>query len=100
MIVILLAFQNCVSKNSKSILIDKNTRAEGRPINDSIFDGPVKLYNIKTGQLLKEENFKNGVLNGPYLVLYTNGNVSIEFQYGNGLINGLQCLYESSGQLP
>jgi hypothetical protein len=94
-----VSFQYCTPGKSKSILFDKNTRAEGQVIRDSIFDGLVKFYDVKSNRLVKEENYKNGVLDGPCSEFYQNGILSIKYEYSNGLVHGHQYLYDTVGRL-
>jgi hypothetical protein len=54
---------------------------------------------FSNGNVQFENNYKNGVLNGPYKAFYESGKLRSEGQYLNGYLNGIFKTYTKEGRL-
>ncbi len=94
---IILSILSC-NKN-KSIYIDEETIAKGDINTDIIFDGKIKFFNAKTGLLIRESIYSNGVLNGEQTDYYPNGKIMTISNYENNKQNGYTYTFDSVGGL-
>jgi antitoxin component YwqK of YwqJK toxin-antitoxin module len=77
-------------KKSKGLMrISKN----GDPLTGIVFG------NYKNGQIAFEDNYENGIANGPYKQWNKNGQLILEINYKNGLKEGLERTWYDNGQL-
>lgn len=85
--------------NRKSSIIINNKRFEGTNISDTLYNGLVKEYDIKTNSLLSETEYLNNILNGRRKEYYSNAEVSSMSYYEMGKINGVVSIYDTNGVL-
>ena len=57
------------------------------------------VINYQNGKKAYEEEYKNGVLNGPKRIYYPNGNLHSEFNYALGDYHGDYRIYYSNGKI-
>ena len=62
------------------------------------FTGSSLSYN-KNGQLLWRQNYKNGILHGPYEYFHENGQLKVRGNNKNGKTDGLWESFHENGQL-
>jgi antitoxin component YwqK of YwqJK toxin-antitoxin module len=67
-------------------------------VEDSLFDGPTKYYNVD-GQLESLIYYSKGKKNGFGINFYNNGKVHDSSTYLNGVKNGWHFVYDSTGEL-
>ena len=97
---ILIGVQSCYHANEKfqTIKIDSVTWAEGKTIKDSVFEGVVK-YHSMNNRIIKQVNYKNGVIEGPCIEFYPNGSISEKYNILQGEYNGQVYIYDTSGNI-
>lgn len=95
---LLLSSIGCYKNNPKSIVIN-NERAEGNISRDSVFNGLIKFYDIKTNKLVSECNYINGAIEGERKDYYLNGKLSARTYYKGGRLFGSSYIYDTSGML-
>ncbi|MGL6120211.1 MAG: toxin-antitoxin system YwqK family antitoxin, partial [Fusobacteriaceae bacterium] len=61
-------------------------------------NGTLKVYYNSSGQLKKEANFENGLLNGTSKEYYSNGKILQNLNYTNGIMIGTQKYYYENGE--
>jgi len=74
-------------------------RAEGRLLADTVFDGLIKFYDLKSNKLVRECNYKNGIRDGIDNTYYENGGLAIKGFCVNGLQSGYSYNYNKDGDL-
>src|SRR6185312_5671809 len=95
----IILLPSCKNERVGTLVIDANTIAEGPIKRDSIFDGIVKYYDIKTRIIEKQLTYSNGTLNGPCIEFYPNGRHYSEYTLSNGELEGNVFQYDSLGTL-
>jgi hypothetical protein len=94
-VIILISCSNQESVQKKEV---GNKIVESNFIEDSIFNGPTKYYNLD-GRLESLIYYSRGIKNGIGLNFHHNGKVHDSSNYYNGLENGWHYVYDSTGQL-
>jgi antitoxin component YwqK of YwqJK toxin-antitoxin module len=94
----ILILASC-KKSRKNPIIINNKRIEGIITADTLYNGLIKEYDVKTNKLLSETEYLNGVLNGNRIEYYSNAKISSMSQYDMGKINGVVSIYDTNGLL-
>lgn len=61
--------------------------------------GEEKEVIYKNGEIVRQENFKNGLLDGWRIDYYANGSIKTKSFYKNGKLDGIQFSYYDSGKI-
>lgn len=96
--IILLFSIGCDKNSQKSIVLNKE-RVEGDISKDTVFNGEIKFYDLKTNKLVSKCNYINGKLFGDRKDYYLNGNLSLHSFYEGGKLLGSSNIYNTSGIL-
>lgn len=78
----------CPKKTLRSVYYTKN----------GIKDGVERIF-YPTGEINKEKTWVNGVLNGPFVVYFKNGNEYIKGTYSNNNYSGEYTIKDLYGQI-
>ena len=62
-------------------------------------NGHYKVYDKKTGQLLLEKNYKNGLLDGPIKIFWGSGQLRLEGFYQQTHRTGLWKTFDKDGSI-
>ena len=76
---------------------DGNVKCEYYTVN-GIKDGLEKIY-YPTKELNKTKTWSHGVLEGPFVVYFRNGNPYVEGSYSNGEYKGAYTVYDLNGSI-
>ncbi|HEY4481344.1 MAG TPA: hypothetical protein VI489_00675 [Candidatus Brocadiaceae bacterium] len=95
----LLFIYSCSNNSKRTIIIDNEQRAEGDISKDTIYNGPIRFYDIKTGKVLSEYTYSNGILNGSAIQYYDNGRIAATFFFENNRLNGIGTYFERDGRI-
>ncbi len=97
--VFIILISSCQADRSERIIKEQNIRIVGDIKDDTIYNGAIKIYSLKTKKLLAEKNFRNNILNGPFKMYYIEGGLSLFANFENDQLNGYRYLYDKSGWL-
>ena len=89
----------CQTNQTRSVIVDKQVRAEGKILADTIYDGLIKFYNIQTNKLMEQSYYKEGVQDGPDIQYNENGTVAVRGFFRNGKQHGYSYMYDEEGNL-
>lgn len=92
-------FYSCKQGEIKAINIDNETRVEGNINIDTIYNGLIKFYNIKSNKLFRECNYENGIENGKCILYHKNGKIAYKYFFENGKVNGDTYAFDVKGDL-
>lgn len=67
--------------------------------NNNKADGIMKIYDPKSGELVEETSYKDGVKDGLSIFYYKTGQLKSEIPYKNGFLNGTEKIYFKLGTL-
>jgi hypothetical protein len=89
----------CQSRHIRSINLGNGVIAEGRIGADTVLDGAVKFYDIKSNQLIEEGNYVNGIKSGADIIYNRNGTIASKAEFADGKQNGYSFHFDTSGNL-
>lgn len=89
---------SCRNENNVQKKRIGNDIIESYFIEDSIFDGPTKYYNLN-GRIESLIYYSKGIKNGVGLNFHSNGKVYDSSTYVSGMKNGWHYVYDTVGQL-
>ncbi len=75
-----------------------NKVSEGKTVN-KLNEGVWHYYHKGSKQLMKEENYKNGKLEGMQKIYFSTGEIAEETTYKNGLREGIYKIYAQNGNV-
>ncbi|NCI45800.1 toxin-antitoxin system YwqK family antitoxin [Sediminibacterium soli] len=96
LVIITGVFLAC-SDRVKTVIIDNETRAEGNISEDSIFNGLIRFFNLKSGKLETVANYSDNKLNGERIEYNSNGTILSRSFYEKGRQNGAVDVYNEKG---
>ena len=94
-------------KKLKEVVIERYTEGDKKIV--GFYDGEgsnevivkrVHYYSQNDGgDTIKEENYKNGKLEGKYFTWFIDGELGLECNYKNGILHGVYKKYEKNGKV-
>jgi hypothetical protein len=97
-LIVQILFYSCAQNKTRQIDLG-DIIAKGNIGSDTTYNGKIQFFDKISGQLLKECNYKDGILNGEYKHYYKNGKIMISASYNNDKPNGYGYYYDTSGNL-
>jgi len=92
-----LYITSCKTSDDRIIILDNELIVHGVISKDSIYNGYIQFYNFKTGKLLYDGFYKNGIEDGVQNYYYPNGKIKITREFLNGKVLGNVRSYDSTG---
>lgn len=99
LMILLFTIYGCKQDRIKTMNIDNETRVEGNISDDTIYNGQIKFYSIKTNKLTRECNYKNGIENGECILYHSTGKIAFKYNLENGKVNGYAYAFDENGNL-
>jgi len=98
-IFLMLLVAGCQSRNVRSMIIDNNVRAEGNITKDTLYEGVIKFYDVRSNKLMQESYYTQGIENGERNDYYQNGKLAARSFLENGKRNGYSLFFDTTGEL-
>lgn len=95
--ILLFFFVSCSKRNKRIKLSD--SYAEGQISNDTVFNGQIKFYDLRSNHLTEIATYDSGVLNGKRIVYHKNGKIKAIFSFVSGKANGEININDTNGNV-
>lgn len=98
LVLIFFVIQSCTDQVS-TLIVDESLKAVGKISKDTIYDGVIRFYDLKTGKLSSYYNYKEGKRFGFAEEYFRDGKLAARMSFSDDRLNGFTTFYDQKGSL-